>query len=88
MNDSNTQDSSEALKQDTNRGEPEDAKTAYNTKQAKDIKEDPIKFNSQVARAEARAAGDQHKDASPRTAPAPESETQGQDNDYFNGMSQ
>ena len=28
------------------------------------------------------------QDASPKSAPAPESETQGKDNDYYNGMSQ
>lgn len=28
------------------------------------------------------------QDASPKSAPAPESKTQGEDNDYYNGMSQ
>ena len=88
MNDSRRHDNSEARKQNTNRDEPEDAKAAYSAKQANQIKEDPAKFESQLARAKARAAGDQHKDASPKTAPAPESQTQGQDNAYDYGMSQ
>jgi len=88
MSDPRTYDNSAARKQDTNRGEPKDAKAEYKAKQAKDIKEDPKKLEGQVARAKARAAGDQHKDASPKTAPAPESQTQGQDNAYDYGMSQ
>lgn len=42
--------------------------------------------NEQVAKELAEEGG--QEDASWKAAPAPQSETQGQDNDYYNGMSQ
>jgi len=44
--------------------------------------------NKELAKEATWPIGSAKQDASPKAAPAPESEIQEQDNDYYNGMSQ
>jgi hypothetical protein len=121
MNDErpNAQAHSESFKPDNSGDKLEDAKAAYNAKQAKDIKESKDRINSVLLRHESagktieetQAEGhlghthdhlppqlpfhsDKHEsdktDASQKSAPSSKSETQVEENDYYNdnGMGQ
>lgn len=82
MNDPRTHDNTEAPRQATNSGEPEAAKAAYDAEQAKDVKESVKQCNNnrEFYKTVGHVKEGRQKDAG--------SKTQGEDNDYYNGMSQ
>ena len=77
------QGNSEASKQDANQSE---SKAAYDAKTAKDIKDDPKKFEGQLNHAKEQAAQAHHNDVSQSAAPGKEAGNQGEDNDVYNGF--
>ncbi len=77
------QGNSVASKQDANQSE---SKADYDAKTAKDIKNDPKKFEGQLNHAKEQAAQAHHNDVSQSAAPGKEAGNQGEDNDVYNGF--
>lgn len=82
MSNSIDRDSGKALGQAAHGGEPDGAKAAYDAKQAKDVKASVEKCNADTERVHIMESIKAERQN------ATNSETNGEDNDYYNGLSQ